>query len=969
MLRSRLVTGGIVGPRPLALLAISALIAAPAGCSVNIESSPVVAGDTGGPGGDSTGGGPGTADGTVGLDGAGGDDGGSSGTDAGPVGADPDGSDPVDPDGGGCTPLTCAGEGFNCGPLDDGCGNTVSCGLCDDPNSCGGGGVDGQCGCTAACLDAECGGDGCGGSCGTCPGAAPYCVEGKCLVEDCDPSCAGKVCGSNGCGGSCGSCSPGDACDAAGQCVVDWPGEEVCSAGARCYFGFDGGESGCLGLSADEQADCTTTCREQVSQGQPLESLDEAISCAESNDCLAGGGVPGSGWTNSACASTNCAEELITCVSGAGGDDDSCTSLWSCTDGCEGEDACIDACLESATTKAGIQLLQLLGCAQLQCPPESQCYQDAVAIGTGCEGAYDACHGDACAQCDNDEVCIAGTCEPGAKSTCATALSCALSLSDVSESCFSKPAADLLSCATTCGSALDAEQQAMMVAVLTCAQAHDCQGSVGGGLACVLDHCPVEIGQCFADQPAGDAGDTSCGEILECTAGCSPGDPCSTDCVSTADQSGWTEYYAVLGCLVSKCANAGNPESCIALGLATQNACGDAFQVCYSDQDPCACEPGNECGLSPCGTPCGVCAPSQTCSPASKCDGPLPQTCFGALGCVTGAESEIGCLDYDDPETGDQCAEACGAALGGDAAEAFSWTTDCMAGCKEKWQGTGGANNQYFGCLFSECSLPVSECATGGQSGTKDCPEMMQCLQTCGDGDQCPTACYQDASPQALHNYFDALGCAFSMCPADGDDGCIGAALLDGACGESAAACFGGGPVAGGQSCSDVSACLDTAGKEGNPCAVMSDAKQGACVEGCLSAPMATGQTSLVDDLVGCYYDKGCLDGDTAEDLFDAKACQFTQCAAQFGACAVNGQFGGLGCGDILNCQQGCPGLDPECPTSCLVGADPFALESWYLAQGCLFENCDVNDVACITDSTQPGGLCWWALELCVSPP
>src|SRR5207247_49379 len=75
-----------------------------------------------------------------------------------------------------CTPTTCTAAGANCGTIPDGdCGGTLNCGTCTAPDTCGGGGVANQCGCTPAttCPDGDnCGtaSDGCGGtlSCGTC---------------------------------------------------------------------------------------------------------------------------------------------------------------------------------------------------------------------------------------------------------------------------------------------------------------------------------------------------------------------------------------------------------------------------------------------------------------------------------------------------------------------------------------------------------------------------------------------------------------------------------------------------------------------------------------------------------------------------------------------------------------------------------------------------------------------------------
>src|SRR5207249_3629283 len=66
-----------------------------------------------------------------------------------------------------CTPSTCAGK---CGMIADGdCRDTLNCGdTCTPPDTCGGGGVSNQCGCTPNCANKTCGDDGCGGSCGTC---------------------------------------------------------------------------------------------------------------------------------------------------------------------------------------------------------------------------------------------------------------------------------------------------------------------------------------------------------------------------------------------------------------------------------------------------------------------------------------------------------------------------------------------------------------------------------------------------------------------------------------------------------------------------------------------------------------------------------------------------------------------------------------------------------------------------------
>lgn len=45
-----------------------------------------------------------------------------------------------------CEPLTCMEIEKNCGDIPDGCGGELACGECEEPDSCGGGGVDNVCG-------------------------------------------------------------------------------------------------------------------------------------------------------------------------------------------------------------------------------------------------------------------------------------------------------------------------------------------------------------------------------------------------------------------------------------------------------------------------------------------------------------------------------------------------------------------------------------------------------------------------------------------------------------------------------------------------------------------------------------------------------------------------------------------------------------------------------------------------------
>lgn len=145
------------------------------------------------------------------------------------AGAKPDAAAPRDA---GCSPRDCASQGMRCGSIDDGCGHILNCGTCDWPNTCGGTGVVGQCGCQPKpCgVAMNCGTrpDACGGvvTCGAtaCPlrpnGKQRVCIANVCTVaRTCTPiRCAevGKDCGyiSDGCAHAiyCGSCAAGKHC-------------------------------------------------------------------------------------------------------------------------------------------------------------------------------------------------------------------------------------------------------------------------------------------------------------------------------------------------------------------------------------------------------------------------------------------------------------------------------------------------------------------------------------------------------------------------------------------------------------------------------------------------------------------------------------------------------------------------------------------------------------------------------------
>jgi hypothetical protein len=231
------------------------------------------------------------------------------------------------PTGGGCAPLTCARLGLGCGPAGDGCGGQLDCGTCTAPQTCGGGGVPGQCGMPppGVCVPETCqqqnincgpAGDGCGDviACGTCP--------------------TGQACGAGGVPGQCGSpdsgacvpltcqqekigCGPaGDGCGKSIDCGP-CPLPQTCGGGG--VSGQCGGSSGCQPLTCQQQG---IACGPA---GDGCGGLLQCGSCVAPATC-GGGGVPGQCGGTGSCVPKTCQSQKITC--GPAGD--GCGGLLQC---------------------------------------------------------------------------------------------------------------------------------------------------------------------------------------------------------------------------------------------------------------------------------------------------------------------------------------------------------------------------------------------------------------------------------------------------------------------------------------------------------------------------------------------------------------------------------------------------------------------------------------------------------------
>ncbi|HEY7954032.1 MAG TPA: hypothetical protein VII38_02030, partial [Polyangia bacterium] len=216
---------------------------------------------------------------------------------------------------GGCTTKTCTQLGFNCGTQTDGCGGMQTCGTCAPPQSCGGGGAPGVCG-GGACVPLTCAqqgiacgpaGDGCGGTalpnpCGTC--VAPQTCGGGGIPGQCGGGCTPLDCTQLGL--NCGAA--GDGCGGliAGGCGT-------CPAGTTCG---GGGMAGQCGAPPDGGAMCKPlTCVAQGlscgSAGDGCGNLLDCGTCTPPQTC-GGGGVPGKcGAPN--CTPTTCAKANANC--------------------------------------------------------------------------------------------------------------------------------------------------------------------------------------------------------------------------------------------------------------------------------------------------------------------------------------------------------------------------------------------------------------------------------------------------------------------------------------------------------------------------------------------------------------------------------------------------------------------------------------------------------------------------------
>lgn len=325
-----------------------------------------------------------------------------------------------------CLPTTsCESQGIECGPATDDCGNALSCGDCEPPATCGGGGAAGRCGCTSqmSCqgrcgtVETECGTSlECGDTCGTCESCGP---DNICL-----PATDGTDC-SHGC--TSAACVSGDCLDlitipcpppnTQGSPCVDW----VCE--------MTSGSLGCRSIPANDGARCepldpcqTGVCANGACVGTPIQcpechkctnSICEPVTgdfCGDSDGfrCVAGG-----------CYAFPGGNDLISDATSDG----ICASL-RCEDACcPGETAstCCDS-MDDCFLNGGAGFPYAAFC----CDPNNKC-------GNNCCSGNETCVGNTICRmsdqvCSNDPFCTDGCCggngSPGSGTCCSSTEQC-----------------------------------------------------------------------------------------------------------------------------------------------------------------------------------------------------------------------------------------------------------------------------------------------------------------------------------------------------------------------------------------------------------------------------------------------------------------------------------------------------------------------------------------------------------------
>ncbi|MBN2498047.1 MAG: hypothetical protein JXR96_25885, partial [Deltaproteobacteria bacterium] len=346
-----------------------------------------------------------------------------------------------------CLPATCGAN--SCGEIDDGCGGTVDCGSCSDPQeTCN---ASHQC----VCLNTECNND-CCASGQVCDGRNQCCTRTTCLA-------GGYECGSppDGCDGnlSCGTCSgANETCDGSYQCVCQYNecNSVCCDSGQVCHSGTGdcctpdtcggGGyecgspSNGCGGDLACGTCSANETCNGSY-QCECLYNECNSVCCSSGQICHDS--------TGACCTADTCIGEGYECDSppnGCGGNlscgtcsaNETCNGSYQCV--CKYEE-CSSVCCDSGQVCDMLNACCTPNCGARICGPDPACDSSCGTCGAhaicaigglscNCDSGYSNCDGDLSCECnDSTSYCEETTCCPNGFADCDDSGDCECDLS------------------------------------------------------------------------------------------------------------------------------------------------------------------------------------------------------------------------------------------------------------------------------------------------------------------------------------------------------------------------------------------------------------------------------------------------------------------------------------------------------------------------------------------------------------
>ena len=343
--------------------------------------------------------------------------------------------------------------------------------------------------------------------------ASGRCVDGVCCDADCTAACVACSAALKGTGadGACGlvaagsrgratcptdpasTCQFDGTCDGQGACRL-YPTETPCNPMTTCLDGADGAHSKWSGQGCDGAGMCV----EVTDQDCGLVRCDPATqfcaaSCATSTDCIVTAECVGSACVLEESLGEACTDDAA-CLS------QHCADGVCCADACTGQCEACDASGQCTPRPRGLQPRS----------PRAQCAGD----GSGCDGACDGSHVEACALPDAATPCGAATCADGEahQAYCGGQGSCGL---PVATSC-SPFACGATACKASCA------DDAACAAGFRCDLEH--QTCVGDGGVCDGDHTLVKRSGARVDCAPyrctdADACLESCGSRLDCIDG------------------------------------------------------------------------------------------------------------------------------------------------------------------------------------------------------------------------------------------------------------------------------------------------------------------------------------------------------------------------------------------------------------------------------------------------------------------